>query len=75
MDVNKIIKFALRLLLTAGVSAVYIYIAYILEYWTQFGAVDNFVGAAPLLLLTGITVFLLLLMWKRHKNAETSTII
>ena len=75
MDVKKIVKLLLRFILTAGLAALYIYIAYILEYWTQLGAVDNIAGATPLILLTGVVAFLIALIWKRHKNAETSTII
>ncbi|MDR2547783.1 MAG: substrate-binding domain-containing protein [Lachnospiraceae bacterium] len=51
------------------------YILHVLEYWTQLGEVDNLTGAAPLILLIGITVFLLILIWKRHRNGETSTIV
>ena len=75
MDVRKAAGFTLRFLLTVGLIAFYIYIAHILEYWTQLSAVDNIIGAAPLILLTGIVIFLLALIWKRHKNHETSTII
>ena len=66
MDVKKIVKLLLQLILTTGLVAFYFYIVYILEYWTQLGAVDNIAGAAPLILLTGIAVFLITLIWKRH---------
>jgi phosphate transport system substrate-binding protein len=45
-----------------------------LEYWSQLPAVDNAIGAAPIVLLVGITLFFIALLWKRHKNARTSTI-
>ena len=75
MDVKKIIKFILRFIFTAGLTAIYIYVMYILEYWGQLYAVDNITGAMPLILLTGILAFLTALIWKRHKNAEVSTIV
>lgn len=75
MDVKKYVKLTLRLVLTAGLLAIYIYIGHILEYWSQLSAVDNITGAAPLILLTGIIAFLTALIWKRHKNAETSTMV
>ena len=75
MDVKKIARLSLRLLLTTVVAAFYIYFVYILEYWSQLAAVDNITGAAPLILLTGVAAFLTALIWKRHKNAETSTIV
>jgi len=75
MDVSKSIKFLLRFALTGGLAAIYVYVVYILEYWSQLGTVDNITGAMPLILLTGITAFLAALIWKRHRNAETSTMV
>ena len=69
MDVKKCVKLVLRSFMTVGLIAVYIYSAHILQYW------NNITGAAPLVLLTGITAFLTALIWKHHKNAETSTIV
>lgn len=68
-------KFVLRLFLTAGLAAIYVYALCVLEYWNQFGAVDNIIGAAPFIFLTGIMIFLTALTWKRHKNASISTIV
>ncbi len=75
MDVKKRVQFALRLVLTVGLAAVYLYVTHGLEYWSQLNMVDNIIGAAPLMLLTGVGAFLAALIWKRHKNAETSTIV
>lgn len=65
---------AARLILTAGLAAAAVYIADTLEYWSQLDAVDNLVGAAPLILLLVVTGLLTALVWKRHRNAATSTI-
>ena len=66
--------FALRILLSAGLIATYIFIMQVLEYWNQLSVTDNIMGAAPIILLTGITIFLMALVWKRHKNTESTTI-
>ena len=73
-NVNKNIRLAARLVLTAGTIAAYIYAAHRLQYLAELGAVDNIAGAAPLVLLSGVAAFLSALIWKRHKNAGTSTI-
>lgn len=75
MDVKKCVKLVLRSFVTAGLLAIYIYSAHILQYWSQLNAIDNITGAVPLVLLSGITAFLTALIWKRHKKAETSTIV
>ena len=74
MDVKKPRNLFLRLILTAGLIAAYGYGTSILQYWSQLGAIDHFIGAAPFLLLTGVAAFLTALIWKRHKGSETSTI-
>jgi phosphate transport system substrate-binding protein len=75
MDVKSGTQLMLRLILTAGLVAIYGYIVYALEYWKQLGAVDNITGAAPLILLTGVIAFLTALIWKNNKNLGTSTIV
>jgi phosphate transport system substrate-binding protein len=69
--VKKLIKIALTLI----VIAAYLFITYRFEYLTQIAAFDNLVGVMPLLLLTGIAAFLIALIWKPYKNAQTSTIV
>jgi phosphate transport system substrate-binding protein len=69
--VKKLIKIALTLIVTA----IYLYITYRFEYLSQITAFDNIVGVMPLILLTGIAAFLIALIWKRYKNAQTSTIV
>jgi phosphate transport system substrate-binding protein len=64
-----------KIILTVIVIAVYTYISYRLEYLTQITAFDNIVGVMPLILLTGILGFIIAFIWKRYKNAETSTIV
>ena len=64
-----------RLILTLIPVTAFAYIICKLEYWSQLSRVDNLTGAAPLILMTGILAFLIALIWKRHKNAETSTIV
>lgn len=71
---KKTVLFAARLILTGGLIAVCVFIGYKLEYWNQLGNVDNLIGAAPIILLLGITCFLTILLWKRHRNAINSTI-
>jgi phosphate transport system substrate-binding protein len=73
--VKKILQQAARIVLSLIVFAVYLYITYRLEYLTQITAFDNIVGIMPLILLTGILGFLVALIWKRYKNAKTSTIV
>lgn len=75
MDVKKGATLVVRLIMTMGLVAVYFCITNRLQYFSQISAIDNISGAAPLLLLTGITVFLTTLIWKRHRKAETSTIV
>ena len=72
---KKGVKLVLRLGLTSGLVAIYGYIINTFQYLYQFNAIDNLTGAAPLILLTGITVFLAVLIWKRHREAETSTVV
>ena len=72
---KKTISLIARLILTAGLSFACIYIGNKLEFWSQLKAFDNAIGAAPLIVLLGITGFLIALVWKRHKNAMTSTIV
>jgi phosphate transport system substrate-binding protein len=69
------VKKIIKIILTVIVIAVYTCISYRLEYLTQITAFDNIVGVMPLILLTGILGFLIALIWKRYKNAETSTIV
>jgi phosphate transport system substrate-binding protein len=69
------VKKIFKIVLTVIVIAAYIYITYRLEYLTQITAFDNIVGVMPLILLTGILGFLIALIWKRYKNAETSTAV
>ena len=69
------IKNTFRFVITVSLTAIYVHITRVLEYWSQLGAVDNIMGALPLVLLTGIFLFLTVLVWKRHKNAETSTLV
>ena len=64
-----------RLILTAGLVAIYVYITNRLEYWSQLKYVENLIGAAPIILISGIAGLLIALIWKRHKNAATSTIV
>lgn len=64
-----------RTILSAAVLAAYIFIGNYFEFWTQLKYIDNLTGAAPLVLLTGISGFLIALIWKRHKGAETSTMV
>ena len=66
--------FITRLILTAGLSFMCVYIGNKLEFWCQLKAFDNAIGAAPLVILLGVTGFLIALVWKHHKNAMTSTI-
>ena len=73
-NMKKTISLIARLILTAGLSFACIYIGNKLEFWSQLKAFDNAIGAAPLVILLGITCFLIALVWKRHKNAMTSTI-
>jgi phosphate transport system substrate-binding protein len=75
MDVKKGVRFILRFVLTAGLVTMYSCIMHSLEYLSQLDAVDNIIGAAPLILLTGATGFLIALVWKCHKDAEISTIV
>lgn len=74
-DIKLMLRLALRLALTTGLAAAFIFTVNSLQYRDQLSAVDNITGAAPLILLTGIASFLAALIWKRHRGAETSTIV
>jgi phosphate transport system substrate-binding protein len=69
--VKKLIKITLTLI----VIAAYLFITYRFEYLTHIKAFDNLVGVMPLILLTGVAAFLIALIWKPYKNAQTSTIV
>jgi phosphate transport system substrate-binding protein len=69
------LKIALQIALSLILIAAYLYITYRFEYLSQIKAFDNIIGIMPLILLTGISVFLIALIWKRYKNAETSTVV
>jgi phosphate transport system substrate-binding protein len=71
---KKSILLITRIILTAVLLIACTYIVYTLEYWSQLKAVDNLIGAAPLILLFGLTGLLIALLWKRNKKATTSTI-
>lgn len=68
-------KKTVKIALTLIVIGLYLYITVSFEYLSQLSAFDNIVGVFPLVLLTGILGFLIALIWKRYKNAETSTIV
>jgi phosphate transport system substrate-binding protein len=69
------VKNFIKITLTLIVTAAYLYITYRFEYLNQITAFDNLVGIMPLILLTGIAAFLIALVWKPYKNAQTSTIV
>lgn len=46
-----------------------------MEYVTQLGQVDNLIGAMPVVSLFFLLLFSLVLLWKRYKGAETSTVL
>jgi phosphate transport system substrate-binding protein len=73
--VKKPLKIAVKTALTLIVIAAYLFITYRFEYLTQITAFDNIIGVMPLILLTGIAAFLIVLIWKRYNNAQTSTIV
>jgi phosphate transport system substrate-binding protein len=75
MDVKKGSKIVLKIILSLTAIALYIYITNRFEYLSQITAFDNIIGIMPLILLTGILVFVISLIWKRYKNAEVSTIV
>lgn len=70
---KKYITIVVRLLLTIGVLAIGAYLANTLEYLSQLSAIDNLIGALPVMLFLTITGLLIALLWKRHQNAEVST--
>ena len=74
-EMKKYLIFMIRLIITLGLVTACLYIINTLEYWDQLDVVDNSTGAAPLILLSGIILFLTALIWKRHGNATTSTIV
>jgi phosphate transport system substrate-binding protein len=69
------VKKPIKIALTLIVIAAYLYITYRFEYLAQIKAFDNIIGIMPLILLTGIAAFLIALILKPYKNAETSTIV
>ena len=75
MDVKQKANLTLKLVLTFVVIIAYFFITNSLEYRSQFKSIDNPTGAATLLLLTIIAILLNILIWKRYKNCETSTIV
>jgi phosphate transport system substrate-binding protein len=75
MDVKKTGRIALKTALTIVACAVFIYIAERFEYLSQIAAFDNIIGIMPLVLLAGILAFIIALIWKRYRNAKTSTIV
>jgi phosphate transport system substrate-binding protein len=73
--VKKNLKFAVKIALSLIVIAIFLYVTFRFEYLSQIAAYDNIAGIMPLFLLMGIAAFLIVLIWKRYKNAETSTIV
>jgi phosphate transport system substrate-binding protein len=69
------VKRSVKIALSLIAAAIYFYIAFRFEYLSQITAFDNIIGVMPILLLTGILCFLIALIWKPYKNAETSTIV
>ncbi|MBO1308577.1 substrate-binding domain-containing protein [Enterococcus sp. 669A] len=65
----------LRLLLTLLIVAGYLGILVKLEYLQQLRWVDNLIGAMPVVLLTGIGFFLVLLVWKIRREIQSATIV
>lgn len=72
---KKGIPFVIRLVVTVMLVGICAYFINSLEYLTQITAVDNLIGAAPLLLLLSIAGILVALIWKHHKDAITSTMV
>lgn len=75
MKVKKSILFVICLVITVMLAGICTYFINSLEYLTQMTAVDNLIGAAPLLILLSITGILIALIWKHHKDAIISTIV
>jgi len=67
--------FLLKSLLTILILLLMMYIAGILEYFSQFQAFDNITGIMPFILLLCVTGFSFALVWTIHKKISTSTIV
>lgn len=72
---NKYLHFTIRLILSAVLTGGFIFITNRLEDWSQIAAFDNFIGAAPFILMLVIAALLLVLIWKRHRSVDTLTIV
>lgn len=74
MKNSKMIRL-MRLILTSVVIVVAVYTGIWLEFWSQLQAFDNIIGVVPLILLIGISVFLLIVIWRRCRDAMTIALI
>ena len=71
----KYLLISIKILLSVCVISLCVYIGNRFEFWSQIGSFDNVIGVMPVILLIGATTFLIFLVWKRYKNAMTSTIV
>ncbi|MDR0913907.1 MAG: substrate-binding domain-containing protein [Oscillospiraceae bacterium] len=75
MDVKKAGFRTLKTALTIIAVAFYCFFAERFEYLSQIAAFDNIIGIMPFVLLTGVLAFIIALIWKRYRNAKTSTVV
>ena len=73
MDVIR--KIAIKIVLTALIIGICIYIGNKLEFFSQWKMIDNLVGGAPFILLFTVAALLIGLIWKKQEKSQTSTIV
>lgn len=72
---KKVLSYFLRILLTLAVLAFFVHILLWYDYFRNFGAVDNLIGAMPVILSVCISSLAIALVWKRHRGKTASTLV